>query len=221
MSLVRKFWLDDVTVLLEDCKVFFPIVGMTNDEKLNAVVRMSFYVAAILFITRKTLNVFLIPLFVMILTIFIHKMNTTKQDSEELQELLEDIEQEQDCQMPTKENPYMNTLISDLAPGVEKKPACKLTRDVRKKQHDLFYEGLFRNTDDLFEKANSERQFFTMPSTTKFGVGVGDTIEFAKFLFNNNNPTCKEDTSECTKDDSRFYESLKSSRNVLIKDEYK
>lgn len=218
MSLVDQFWLDEPQILLNKATIFFPIEGMTNDEKLNAIVRLSIYVAIVLYFTRKTLNVFLIPLFIGIITVFIHKGNTVKQDSKELDKLLTDIEKEKDCQMPTEENPYMNTLISDLDHTKEKKEACKLTKEIREKQSELYYKDLYRDVGDLYEKSNSERQFFTMPNTSKFGIKHGDTKEFAQFLFNVD-PTCKEDNKECIGSETLFHNDLKRNRNTLTLDE--
>jgi hypothetical protein len=68
-----------------------------------------------------------------------------------------------------------------------------------------FGHNLFTDVDDLFGKMNSQRQFYTMPSTTipnKQG-------EFAKWLYSNPK-TCKEDQDYCLR-----YEDIRAKRPVM------
>ena len=221
MKIVDLFWFSEPTILFKRYDVFFPLEGMTNVEKLNSLMRFSIYISLLLFFTRKSLNVFLIPLFFSLLTIFIYKNNRVQEDSHELTKIIAQNIEEETCQMPTEENPFMNTLITDLDPSVIKKPACKLTKNVRKKTRELFYKNLYRDVNDIYERNNSERQFFTMPNTTKMGMKHGDTIEFANALFNTG-VSCKEDTSACTSGgQTLFYDTLRSNRNTILKEDEK
>lgn len=215
MNLIQPFWLEDYSILIKHYNIFMPIHGMTNNEKLNAVVRFSFYLSLILFFTKRTFNVFMLPVFTALVTIFVNKMNYAKQDSEELDDIINELKEDANCQMPDETNPYMNTLVSDLDHKKEKKEACPMTKEIREKQHDLFYKNLKRDVGDLYEKSNSERQFYTLPNTTKYGMSMGDTVGFANFLFNTDS-SCKEDNSECTSANSIFTDDLRRNRNTII-----
>lgn len=221
MKIIDSFWFNEPTILFKRYDIFFPLEGMTNIEKLNSLMRFSIYISGLLLFTRKTLNVLMIPLFFSLLTIFIYKNNYVKEDSIELTKIIQQNIEEELCQMPTEENPFMNTLITDLDPSVIKKPACKPTKKVRKKTREMFYKNLYRDVNDIYERNNSERQFFTMPNTSKMGMKHGDTIEFANALFNTG-VSCKEDTSVCTSGgQTLFFDNLKSNRNTILKEDEK
>jgi hypothetical protein len=98
------------------------------------------------------------------------------------------------CTRSTRDNPFANMLLSDLARNPGRPPACKYDEHaslIRKN----FNAGLVRNAFDIYEKENSQRQFMTMPVTT----AAPDTVAFAQFCYGNaGRPTCKEDPSRCT-----------------------
>jgi len=104
------------------------------------------------------------------------------------------------CRKPTKNNPFMNVPVRDFVKGEDNIPACEQTEEIKKEINDNFYKDLYRNQDDLFEKKNSERQFFTMPSTTT----PNDQIAFAKWCYSTPD-TCKETGLTCLKNvDMRY-----------------
>jgi hypothetical protein len=98
------------------------------------------------------------------------------------------------CSPSTSDNPYSNATVGALLGDEGRAPACSydspgVAKDIRKN----FNKGLFRNLDDVYEKENSQRQFYTMPSTTS----APDTIAFAQFAYGSRGLTCKEDSSKC------------------------
>jgi len=104
------------------------------------------------------------------------------------------------CRKPTKDNPFMNVPVHDFVKGEDDIPACEQTEEIKREINDNFYKDLYRNQDDLFEKKNSERQFFTMPSTTT----PNDQIAFAKWCYSTPD-TCKETGLTCLKNvDMRY-----------------
>ena len=126
------FWFSDYKILFDKDRLleFFPTEEHSNAEKLNAIVRYSVYAAALLMFFKKTLNVALIPLATLILTLYIFKYNTIKEDPHPF-EIDEEIEQGQ-CMMPDPNNPFMNVMPHHLTEGVEKLKACKSSPQVRK-----------------------------------------------------------------------------------------
>ena len=64
-----------------------------------------------------------------------------------------------------------------------------------------FNENLYKNAEDLFEKKNSERQFYTVPATTV----PNDQIKFAEWLWKEAD-TCKYNGIQCLEyEDIRFH----------------
>jgi hypothetical protein len=71
-------------------------------------------------------------------------------------------------------------------------PACNyddMKQDIRRN----FNRGLVRSSYDVFERENSQRQYYTMPVTTTFP----DVRAFTNFL-GFSRETCKENTAMCT-----------------------
>ena len=96
------------------------------------------------------------------------------------------------CTRSTPQNPFANVLLTDYTDNPDRPPACdydSMKQDVR---HN-FNRGLIRDAGDVFEKENSQRQYFTTPVTTTYP----DVQAFAQFCYGK--PTgCKENTRRCT-----------------------
>ena len=70
-------------------------------------------------------------------------------------------------QLPTESNPFMNVLLNDYIENPDKKPAADVDNPhVRKEIERHFNQGLNRDIDDIWQKENSQRQYYTTPSTT-------------------------------------------------------
>lgn len=117
------------------------------------------------------------------------------------------------CTLPTIDNPFMNTtmkdyLNTDTNGTIKDRPvACNLNEpDVKKQADDYFNNNLYMDVDDVFGKMNSQRQFYTMPSTTI----PNKQDEFAKWLYKSPQ-TCKENQDFCLK-----YEDLRQNRPVYF-----
>lgn len=118
-----------------------------------------------------------------------------------------------ECTQPTIDNPFMNVTMKDylnIDPNTKKTfdrpPACDSNDlEIKKKIDESFSNNLFKDVNDIFGKMNSQRQFYTMPSTT---IPNGQ-MEFAKWLYLNPK-TCKEDQDYCNP-----YEDLRAKRPVV------
>jgi hypothetical protein len=96
------------------------------------------------------------------------------------------------CTWSTAKNPFANVLLTDYVDNPDRPPACKY--DVMKKDiRANFNRNLIRDAGDVFEKQNSQRQYYTMPVTTTYA----DTLAFAEFAYGRGRG-CKDDTSKCT-----------------------
>ena len=117
------------------------------------------------------------------------------------------------CTQPTIDNPFMNVTMKDylnLDPNTkttfDRPPACDPNDPViKKKIEETFSNNLFKDVNDIFGKMNSQRQFYTMPSTTIPNA----QNEFAKWLYLNPK-TCKEDQDYCNP-----YEDIRAKRPVV------
>jgi hypothetical protein len=223
MELIQEqkdgFWFNTPEILIDKERLieFFPVEDMSFNEKLNAILRLSIYSGLFLFFYHKKYNILLFPIFVALITLYLYKYNTI-QTEEDKKEGFEDNET---CQMPTDENPMMNTLLTDVGARKEKKEACifyddkEVEKDVKKRLE----KGLFKDVNDIYNKGNSQRQFFTMPNTTEYGIKHGDTVKMANWLYNTNEPTCKEDTGYCTNPRTFYNEELRNKPHLILQDE--
>ena len=96
------------------------------------------------------------------------------------------------CRKPTFNNPMMNPSVLDF--GVDNSPvACNSDDDNIKETIKInFNRDLFRDVDELWEKANSQRQFYTMPNTAI----PNNQTEFGKWCFTGGEP-CKSNQEGC------------------------
>lgn len=192
--MIEKIWYLDPMNFINghNFDKFFPTPSMNFAEQLNSLVRLSIYFSIIVFIVKKNANIFLIPLFVGGFTYFIYMVdvqNKTK-DKFELQSKNRSINRKDGslCIAPSKENPFMNVLMSDYKEDPERPKACDITdKNISVKTKDYFDSDLYRDVDDIFHKKASDRQFYTTPSTTI----PNDAVAFAKWCYGSDK-TCKE-----------------------------
>lgn len=206
------FWLNDFTVIFnrERLTEFFPAQFMSESEKLNALLRFSIYITTLLVLYKKNYNLLVIPLVVGLITLYLYKFNTIQTKEEKFG----NNEKLPKCLKPTKDNPFMNTLLTDVGVYKEKQEGC-LNEEVEEEIEEEFNKGLFRDVNDLYSKNNSQRQFHTMPNTNEFGIKSGDTVKFANWLYNLGDATCKEDASKCTSTNSKFDRDLRRQEPLL------
>lgn len=191
-----EFWFNDFSIIFNKERLieFFPTSHMNNNEKLNSLLRFSIIVTFVLFLKNKNKNLFIIPVVSALITLYIYKFNTIEKKDDEL-DLSEDYENSK-CLKPTEDNPFGNTLLTDVNNYKKKDQACLISEN-EEEINKHFNKGLYKDVNDLYGKNNSQRQFFTMPNTNEYGIKNGDTVKFANWLYNSGQATCKEDTSKC------------------------
>lgn len=217
------FWYNDIGILIHPDRLieFFPINDYTLEEKFNALARLSLYISIILFYYNADYGYISIFLATLLITYFVWVNRPLEKEYEETKETktsepnIEKLENETTlgCTKPTLDNPFMNVTMKDFlnidentGNVVDRPPACDITDPEVKKEIDgNFNNNLFRDVNDIFGKMNSQRQFYTMPSTT-IPNAQG---EFAKWLYLNPK-TCKEDQDYCV-----AYEDLRAKRPVF------
>ncbi len=193
--MVEKIWFKDIKHLFTEKNYsnFFPSKEMTFNEQLNSLVRFSIYFSIIIFILQKDSNIFMIPVFACIFTYFIYTVDDQNKTNEKL--YLKDKNWYRDprdvndvCQLPSKDNPFMNVLISDYVLNPTKKSACNVSKNNIKRQAQKYFDrNLYRSVSDIFNKEASDRQWVTNPITTI----PNDQDSFAKWCWGQG-ATCKE-----------------------------
>lgn len=202
------FWINDISILWYNDRLieFFPTKSQTVEERLNSIVRLAIYTSCLLYIYNNNYRYFFIAIITAILTYYVY----TQHQPEEVIEHIKNIEEKKQCTKPTIDNPFMNVTMKDylnIKDGkiVDRPPACDTTDPEIKKEIDvMFKNNLFQDIDDLFEKFNSQRQFYTTASTTI----PNDRDSFQKWLYASPK-TCKQDQENCYR-----YEDIRANRPV-------
>jgi hypothetical protein len=186
-----KFWLEDPNILIHKNRLveFSPTYDMTIVEKLNSIVRLSVYVGIILTMVKRKFIYMYIPIVIMGFTCLVYKTHDNIYEDYNIQPAVckDTVKTE-----PTVDNPFMN--FNQITSNRNKNPAPILhdNPNVQKDIKDKFNFNLYRDVSDMYDRNNSQREFYTMPVTE----AVNNQTEFANWLYNTG-PTCKEKTINC------------------------
>jgi hypothetical protein len=196
----EKFWLDDPVVLSNNLDKFFPKKTRTQNENLNALMRLVIYASVLSSIYYKSYTPLGLILIAAVITVLVKR---SKVDLEKfLGELapftpLQKPKKTEVCVKPTIDNPFMNP--TSLESTFRDVPPCDLTEPEIKREADNYYSNnLFRDTSDLFGKLSSQRQYYSIPNH--------DTITFANWLYKNDD-ICKVNNDFCLR-----YEDVRANR---------
>lgn len=202
---MEAFWYpNNVKILFQKDGLleFYPTKQMSHPQRLNALTRLSIYIGIVLFLyTGKSWTIY-IPLIGMLGTILLNKQNVENFTSEMEKKVIyndkydpetdtKQLKKNRKCTVPTKENPFMNVLMNEWVDDPARPEAC-VGDEVEKNEEEQFGFNLYKDINDIFNKNNSQRQFFTMPHTTI----PNDQGNFAKWLYQTPQ-TCKENGEAC------------------------
>ena len=189
------FWKDKPTVLLNKYTEFIPKNDMSYISWYNALTRLSILVIIVIILMFGINRLIVLPC---LLIIFIYSdssiQNKIESEKNENYPYRENnqigggeggngdninepfISNPIDCQKPTLNNPFMNQLPAD---NQARPPACQdpKSKEVAKDYTD---HNLYRDTNDLWNERNNQRQFYTMPVTQS----PDDRDQFMKFCYN-------------------------------------
>lgn len=196
-----QIWYENIHVLFDGKNAldFWPTKLQSYEEKFNSVTRFILYGGITLSVYyRNTFHV-IVSIALISFMAYLSSMGFVKKESFAKGQIPAKHNSpnymrriEQDCTKPTSENPFGNILINEYVDDPMRPPACPV-EDVEDDMKDKFVEGLYRDVGDVYERENSQRQFFTMPNTSI----PNDQASFAKWLFFQNS-NCKSDKSVCT-----------------------
>lgn len=215
---VVKFWINDPKVLLDSYLDFIPTKNMSTNQKYNSITLFAIYVI-ILTLLFKSQSIIIIIMFVVIMSVIImanvdnpnvitdsfqsdvgyidgnNKINFTRTTNK----ISNDSNLSYTCRKPTPNNPFMNPNISDDV--INDPIACNSDNEnINNEVIKSFNTDLYMDIDDVFDKKNSQRQFYTIPSTTI----PNNQIDFANWLYKTSE-TCKENQAQCLRyEDIRY-----------------
>ena len=203
-------WYEDVGAIPRQWHAFWPRASMTVEERTNAVVRLILYVTVALYAYNRDIRGVGLGVAAIAVVSLLHRRSpgvpvtmygTTTSVPSTTGATLGTLSSvggpdaptlapagRTACRRSTPGNPFANHLLGD--PG-DAPPACPYD-DLKDAVRDNFNRDLFRDSTDLWEKHNSQRQFFSMPYAK-----MPDTKAFGEFLASPR-ASCKEDPSVCT-----------------------
>lgn len=190
-ALGDKIWYDDVRVLPARWAEFFPRPEQTPEERVNAIVRLVLYATLAAYVYNREARTLVLGLGAVAVVSFVFGHPRRERfPAAGGGALAAAAGAPGACTRPTRDNPFANVLLTDLGKP-DKPPACAYDT-VRGEVRDAFNAGLFRNATDVYERENSQYQYYTMPVTT----GIPDTTAFRNFLYGGMR-SCKQDAAAC------------------------
>ena len=196
------FWFKDISILYNKNYLLEIIPKKEYDfnRKLNAVVRFTIYYGILLYIFKRDKNILCLPFITIVITVFLHRtnreenqnnsfkglMNTTGSTNlSEIDIMIDEINKDV-YRIPEIDNPMMNQNLFDLYDDKKAIPTYN-NPGVKRKVEETLDSQVFKDSNDLFNRRNSQRQWYTMPNTE----AMNRQTEFAKWCYMTP-PTCKE-----------------------------
>tara|TARA_B100001559_G_C16255361_1_gene508991 strand:+ start:72 stop:743 length:672 start_codon:yes stop_codon:yes gene_type:complete len=205
------FWFKDISILYNKNYLLEIIPKKEYDfnRKLNAVVRFTIYYGILLYIFKRDKNILCLPFITIVITVFLHRtskdesqdnnlkglMNTTsKTNLDEIDMMIEEINTDV-YRTPEIDNPMMNQNVFELYDDKKAVPTYN-NPGMKRKVEETLDSQIFKDSNDLFNRRNSQRQWYTMPNTE----AMNKQTEFAKWCYMTP-PTCKEGNGlQCAND---------------------
>jgi hypothetical protein len=161
-----------------------PVADATVEDQMNAVFMFALYFTIGVLVIKRDIRIIYVFLVVCLLTWLFYRHHKMEQfDTKAMEDkanVKKNLYRNEYCVKPSKDNPFMNLSLKDMNEFPTRPKACNLSRsDVSAEAQKYFDEGLPRQLDDVFRKNASDRQFFTMPSTTL----PNDIDNFKSFVY--------------------------------------
>jgi len=175
----------------------FPSYDMTFKGKIMILGNLILFISFIATLIFRDISFMLFAVIILLLFyyIYIYNKNIKKQSIENL--TMENINYNDDenyyCIKPSKHNPFMNpNIINDNNDFNNNINACNIEDCyIKTEMNKYFKDPVYKDVIDIYENNFSQRQFYTIPSTTI----PNDQEGFSKWLYNRPK-TCKENNGE-------------------------
>lgn len=179
------FWIDNPSILMKRDQLFFwPIAGMTSNEKLNSISRIVVLLTLAGFILTSSANFLWMGVITLSCLVAYYKFNIP--EKEPFTQKLENHT------VPTSKNPFMNVLLPEINGNPNRKPGLlaytpKNYNEINNKVKERMPPETYKGTKNELDLQYSMRQFYTTASTTI----PNDQEGFGDFLYGNM-PSAKE-----------------------------
>lgn len=190
-------WTQDMSLLF--VPVLIPTDYMSIEEKLNCVTRLILVIGTMASLIMRDTRLLLLTIILVLTVPIIHNYQNTKQMIADnfLNSKSLDVIDNTMCVRPTQNNPFMNPSFldvsdTDLNEYNQHSGSCPIIdEDISGRVEKIFSSNVFRNADDIYDRENSKRQFYTVPG----GKIPNNQMKFATWLYGTGK-SCKENNGE-------------------------
>lgn len=195
------FWLNDPTILYDKIYILnlWPLENFNKNEKLNSITRLIILLTFIGYLITKNYFILITSFITLIIIVFIHKnfinqVISKKNNYNNIKEGFTDQNYyhniKHNLTNPTKDNPYMNVMITELnsntnrkesAPAYNKAVQPIIHESIKQIVRDNFNDNSIDSKiyDNEQEFISNTRQFYTTPNTRI----PNNQKAFAKFCY--------------------------------------
>ena len=184
-----KLWYNNPLILLNNMDEFFPTNDLSKINKINSIIRFALYYSIIIIVCKLDSKWLSVSLILVIISLFLGYSEPFTDDNDQSND------QDKVCFMPKPNNPFMNFTLHDNMTNPDRKEACKYD-DVKIKIRKAYKSRLNADELDIWGHNVTDRNFYTMPSTTI----VNDQTKFAEWAYKStfeNGGNCKEQGESC------------------------
>lgn len=210
--MTTPIFIDNPGILVDKNHIFdfIPDIKATTEERINAIVRFSFYFSIVLMVVKNNYRYSYIFVATLIITYFFYDTNrenfvghSTEEENSETAEEEEDATNSVNntfCKKNAKkqnhaevnseemvnkdcDEPTCDNLFMNVLPTddfTKKKRACSYTKEVSGKVNSGFYNKFKKDVNTFYNQDFAMRQFYSMPNTQV----PNDQGTFAKWLYN-------------------------------------
>jgi len=201
--MTESVWYDDIKnfITTDNFYKILPLMYMSFEEKLNALVRFFLYLSIVLSLIQLDATYLAIIFIAASLSYVFYSFETRDRTYAEnfLKERDLEIVNNRLCTRTTVENPFMNPNIADIKYNPNRPAACDI-QNVKERVENNFNKRVFKDVNDIWGKDYSAREFYTVPSTTI----PNDQEGYSKWLYGTP-ATCKEGNGlECKLNTYRY-----------------
>ena len=176
---------------------FWPVENQSAADRVNATTRFVVYATCILYLIRRDIRVFILGMTAVGVLYVMERSNMIKEGR--VRPTKTTSEYSSQCQVPTKDNPMGNVLMSDFNDRPDRPSACDVSTvndDINSILFERIPYGPTRSRSSMpdVQRNAYARQFVTSPVSSI----PGDQTEFAEWLYGEKNaPMCKSDGTMC------------------------
>jgi hypothetical protein len=164
-------------------------------DKILIISNFIFFMALIISLITRTFFFIIFAIIINLFLLYIYFYYNKEQSKikEELDNNNQAIINNKLCVKPSKDNPFMNPTIVDIGNNANLNlDACYIDNPkIKKEINNNFFNNQYRDVKDIYDRNSSQRQFYTVPSTT-----IPNNQEaFSKWLYYRKT-SCKEGNGE-------------------------